>query len=140
MIKAHSRLQMCFSWTVIRITRTIRQIVSDIVFETSKEQLSRELKHVAMKTGKMRAVIRETLEKQILSQKGEIRIKLKLDKNELSAKLPYIKYHWRTAPRTGAPFYKNPTTKGTEPIKPEKMLGSINKVVRAQVFKKLEAV
>ena len=92
----------------------------------------KEINKLAKRQGFLRETIERSLMNQIASQAGQTRIKITLNKNQLTSMLDYIKDHWNRPP------YRNPTTPGTQPIYPLVIMNTIKGNVKWRLITQFE--
>lgn len=119
--------------TKSEIIKTIEDLSKQAIFDNIDGIIDDALDTVALKTGKLRSSVKTSLMNQMILMRtgGVNNIDLSLSEANVSALVAYAKYHW------GGESYQNPTTAGTEPILPIRILSIIGKEVQTVILAKL---
>ena len=93
-----------------------------------------EINKLAKEFGLLRAVIEGKFIEKVASQSGRTTVIIEITMEEASVLASYIQYHWGD----DLPPYKEPTTLGTQPIRPDEISENMAEYIYQELITALE--
>ena len=97
-----------------------------------------EINKLAKRFGLLRATMEGKFIQEVTKAKGKVEWVIEITKEEVESVAQYIGEHWETGPQ-GQDFYEDPSTLGTQPIKPDEISDTLGDFIFNRMVEALRA-